>query len=69
METAEAWELALTTDKTPSVLALSRQNLPTLRCTHTAKNLTAQGGYVLAEGDRQTPRDPDGHRIQRWKSR
>ena len=49
VETAEAWELALTTDKTPSVLALSRQNLPTLRTTHTAKNLTAQGGYVLAE--------------------
>ncbi|HQY43368.1 MAG TPA: transketolase [Paracoccaceae bacterium] len=55
VETAEAWELALTSDKTPSVLALSRQNLPTLRTTHTAKNLTAQGGYILAEatGKRQ----------------
>ena len=55
VETAEAWELALTTDKTPSVLALSRQNLPTLRTTFTAKNLTAQGAYVLAEatGKRQ----------------
>ncbi|MCV2870479.1 transketolase [Defluviimonas sp. WL0002] len=49
VETAEAWELALTTTRTPSVLALSRQNLPTVRTTHTAKNLTAQGGYVLAE--------------------
>jgi transketolase len=55
VETAEAWELALTSTKTPSVLALSRQNLPTLRTTHNAKNLTAQGAYVLAEatGKRQ----------------
>ncbi|MEZ5779362.1 MAG: transketolase [Paracoccaceae bacterium] len=50
VETAEAWELALTSQKTPSVLALSRQNLPTLRRDHKAKNLTAQGAYVLAEG-------------------
>jgi transketolase len=49
VETAEAWELALTSTRTPSVLALSRQNLPTVRLTHTAKNLTAQGGYILAE--------------------
>ncbi len=55
IETAEAWELALTADRTPSVLALSRQNLPTVRTLHTAKNLTAQGAYVLreAEGRRQ----------------
>ncbi|TVP73826.1 MAG: transketolase [Rhodobacteraceae bacterium] len=55
IETAEAWELALTSARTPSVLALSRQNLPTLRTTHSTKNLTAQGAYVLAdaEGKRQ----------------
>ncbi len=55
VETAEAWELALTAKKTPSVLVLSRQNLPTVRTTHTGKNLTAQGAYVLAEatGKRQ----------------
>ncbi len=55
IETAEAWELALTSDRTPSVLALSRQNLPTARTAHTARNLTAQGAYVLreAEGRRQ----------------
>ena len=51
VETAEAWELALTTTKTPSVLALSRQNLPTVRTEHKLKNLTAQGAYVLAEAD------------------
>ncbi len=51
VETAEAWECALTTPATPSVLALSRQNLPTLRLEHKMKNLTAQGAYVLAEAD------------------
>ncbi len=51
IETAEAWELALTSEKTPSVLALSRQNLPTVRKTHSVKNLTAQGAYILAEAD------------------
>ena len=51
IETAEAWELALTSEKTPSVLALSRQNLPTLRTEHKVKNLTAQGAYVLAEAE------------------
>jgi transketolase len=49
VETAEAWELALTAKSTPSVLALSRQNLPTVRKTHVAANLTAKGAYVLAE--------------------
>ena len=49
VETAEAWELALTTGSTPSVLALSRQNLPTVRTEHTAENLTARGAYVLRE--------------------
>ncbi|WP_273500866.1 transketolase [Paracoccus sphaerophysae] len=49
VETAEAWELALSTDTTPSVLALSRQNLPTLRTEHRDENLTARGAYVLRE--------------------
>ena len=51
IETAEAWELALTSEKTPSVLALSRQNLPTVRTKHSGKNLTAQGAYVLREAE------------------
>ncbi|WP_095590713.1 transketolase [Actibacterium ureilyticum] len=51
VETAEAWEIALTATSTPSVLALSRQNLPTVRTEHKTKNLTAQGGYVLAEAE------------------
>jgi transketolase len=51
IETAEAWECALTSTKTPAVLALSRQNLPTVRKTHTNKNQTALGAYVLAEAE------------------
>jgi len=51
VETAEAWELALTTKETPSVLALSRQNLPTVRTEHKSANLSAKGAYVLAEAE------------------
>ena len=55
VETAEAWELALTSKQTPSVMSLTRQNLKTLRTAHKSKNLTAQGAYVLADatGKRQ----------------
>ncbi len=51
IETAEAWEIALSQKDTPSVLSLTRQGLPTLRTGHKAKNLSAQGAYVLADAD------------------
>ena len=51
VETAEAWELALSTQTTPSVIALTRQGLPTVRTKHTNRNLTAQGAYVLVDAD------------------
>jgi len=47
VETAECWQLALEADSTPSILALSRQNLPTVRTEHTAENLSAKGAYTL----------------------
>ncbi len=55
VETAEAWEIAISAKSTPSVIALSRQNLPTVRTEYKPKNLVAQGAYVLAEatGKRQ----------------
>ncbi len=55
VETAEAWEVALNQKSTPSVLALSRQNLPTVRTQHKSANLVSKGAYVLAEatGKRQ----------------
>jgi transketolase len=46
IETAECWELALADRSRPSLLALSRQNLPLLRC-DTATNRSASGGYRL----------------------
>ncbi|CCG43043.1 transketolase [Magnetospirillum molischianum] len=51
VETIEAYEAALDNETGPSVLALSRQNLPTLRTIHSDDNLTARGGYILAESD------------------
>ncbi len=51
VETAEAWEIALSAKDKPSVLALTRQGLPTVRVEHKNKNLVAQGGYVLAEAE------------------
>ncbi|MEO0820140.1 MAG: transketolase C-terminal domain-containing protein, partial [Pseudomonadota bacterium] len=51
VETAEAWEVAVNNASGPSVLALSRQNLPTLREKYTTKNQAAFGAYVLAEAE------------------
>jgi len=55
VEVAEAWEIALSEKTRPTVLALSRQNLPAVRTTHTNTNMVAKGAYVLAEatGKRQ----------------
>ena len=47
VETAEAWALAIADAHRPSVLALSRQNLPQLRLEAAGENLTARGGYRL----------------------
>ncbi|WP_434618284.1 transketolase [Azospirillum sp. B2RO_4] len=51
VETAECWQIALEATGSPSVLALTRQNVPTLRTEHTAENLSARGAYVLAEAE------------------
>jgi transketolase len=48
IETAECWQLALESPEAPSILALTRQSLPTVR-EASAENLSAKGGYVLAE--------------------
>jgi len=46
LETAECWELALLDRTRPSILALSRQNLPLLR-TDASVNRSAEGAYRL----------------------
>ena len=52
IETAEAWECALAEPRTPSILCLSRQNLPTLD-RRVAENLTARGAYLLRAPERR----------------
>ena len=47
IETAEAWELALSNQKGPSVIALTRQKLPMLRRKYYAKNISSQGAYEI----------------------
>jgi transketolase len=48
IETAECWQLALLNATRPSVLALSRQNLPQLR-DDASENRSARGGYTLVK--------------------
>ncbi|MBU1175232.1 MAG: transketolase, partial [Alphaproteobacteria bacterium] len=51
VETLECWQLAIEHADMPSVLALSRQNLPAMRTEYTDENLCARGAYVLAGSD------------------
>ena len=53
VETAEAWQCALASRSTPSVLALSRQGLAQFRTNDLQVNKTAKGAYVAA-GDPAT---------------
>jgi transketolase len=49
VETLECWELSIVTKNTPSVLCLSRQNLPSLRLDYVKENLSARGGYIIKD--------------------
>ncbi|MEC9342688.1 MAG: transketolase C-terminal domain-containing protein, partial [Pseudomonadota bacterium] len=51
METAECWQIALDHASTPSVLALTRQNLDAVRGEVSKDNLCALGAYELAAAD------------------
>ncbi|MBN9582754.1 MAG: transketolase [Afipia sp.] len=53
VETLECWQLALEASGRPSVLALTRQNLPQLRLANDADNKCAAGAYEIspAAGD------------------
>ena len=53
VETAEAWQCALASKATPSILALSRQGLAQFRTNDLQDNKTARGAYVAA-GDAAT---------------
>jgi transketolase len=56
VETAESWQLAIENKCRPSILALSRQNLPMLRA-DAKENLTAKGAYVISDVAKGKKRD------------
>ncbi|WP_430469899.1 transketolase [Thalassospira lucentensis] len=66
VETAEAWAMAITNETGPTVLALTRQNLPTLRTEYREDNLVARGGYVISDcdGDRQVTLIATGSEVE-----
>jgi transketolase len=51
VETAECWQLALEAKNRPSILALTRQNLPQLSQNFLDKNRCAAGAYEIAAAD------------------
>ena len=51
VETLECWQLALQAKDRPSVLALTRQNLPQLRLANDADNKCASGAYEISKAD------------------
>ena len=63
VETAEAWEIALQQTSAPAVLALSRQNLPTVRTEHKTKEPHRAGRLRAGRGRGQAPGSVDGHRL------
>ncbi|MEA2953004.1 MAG: transketolase [Alphaproteobacteria bacterium] len=51
VETLECWQLALEARESPSVLALTRQNLPQLRLKLDEENRCARGAYEIAPAE------------------
>ncbi|MBO6807748.1 transketolase [Thalassospira sp.] len=66
VETAEAWAMSITNESGPTVLALTRQNLPVLRTEYRDDNLVARGGYVISDcdGDRQVTLIATGSEVE-----
>jgi transketolase len=66
VETAECWELALNRIDGPTVLALTRQNLPQLRTTAPNDNPCSHGAYelVAAQGDAKVSLFASGSEVE-----
>ncbi len=65
-ETLECWQAALEARHTPSILALTRQNLPQVRMSFVEDNLSARGAYELAaaEGEAQVTIFASGSEVE-----
>src|SRR3954466_8387678 len=55
VETVECWQLALRNAHAPSVLALTRPNLPQLRLGFDDANRCAAGAYEIAPAEKKDP--------------
>jgi len=66
VETTECWELALNRIDGPTVLALTRQNLPQLRTSAPNDNPCSHGGYelVAAQGDAKVSLFASGSEVE-----
>ncbi|MCA6105936.1 transketolase [Bradyrhizobium cenepequi] len=66
IEVAECWELALNRIDGPTVLALTRQNVPQLRTTAPADNPCSHGAYELvsAQGDAKVSLFASGSEVE-----
>jgi transketolase len=66
IEVAECWELALNRTDGPTVLALTRQNLPQLRTTAPDDNPCRHGGYelVAAQGEAKVTLFASGSEVE-----
>ncbi|MHA1598543.1 MAG: transketolase [Alphaproteobacteria bacterium] len=67
VETAECWQVALKSAKTPTGMILTRQGLAPQRTTHSDENLSAKGAYVLTEaegGDRKVTLMATGSEVE-----
>jgi transketolase len=66
VEVAECWELALNRTNGPTVLALTRQNLPQLRTSTPAENPCSHGAYelVAAKGDAKVSLFASGSEVE-----
>jgi transketolase len=66
IEVAECWELALNRIDGPTVLVLTRQNLPQLRTTAPDANPCSQGGYelVAAKGEAKVSLFASGSEVE-----
>ena len=65
-ETLECWQLALESRRAPSLLALTRQNLPLLRTEFRENNACARGAYEIAaaEGDAEVSLFASGSEVE-----
>jgi transketolase len=55
VETAECWQLAIESSHAPSILALTRQNLPQLRLGRGETNRCAAGAYEIVPAEKSIP--------------